>query len=454
MEALVKRSTLALKAETSALTGDADSSGTTVTGNATSFTTELVVGDFIGNFTNGWRRVVAIASDTSLTVDSAFTVALSTSSLSKQAYGVDPTVASADVVEFVAPFTFDPTRDQLERNTVKNTFEKQPKITGDESVGGEINLELHGSGTAGVAPESDPLWLSAMGERRASSASTTHGTNPCTTTSIELVAGGGANFKVGEAILIDPAGSDAYEVAFITAIATDTLTVSPALSTAPGTGVDVGAGVHYFNTLNEPFSFWAQYWRGDITKETYKGNKVAALAVDFNVGQLVQPKFTCEGKDTGDPASESYGLGTPTFDSASADPHVARYMAIRVGGTTYPVSSVAFNRANSLTRRKDCTSAGTKKMLRTESEVTGSFSLAYENADIETAFKNGTTAELVIVSSTGAAKLVAGNVYAVRMPLIKYTAIPKSEQDGVYQYDVSFETQPDANGKSIYCSFL
>jgi hypothetical protein len=61
-----------------ALSGHATSSGTSVTGDAsTKFTTELVVGDYIGTTAKGYRKVTAITDAQHLTVASAFDTALS-----------------------------------------------------------------------------------------------------------------------------------------------------------------------------------------------------------------------------------------------------------------------------------------------------------------------------------------------------------------------------------------
>ena len=61
---------------TAALTGTLSSSGTTVTGSGTSFTTELAVGDIIVSDSQT-RRVATITNNTSLTTDAAFSGALS-----------------------------------------------------------------------------------------------------------------------------------------------------------------------------------------------------------------------------------------------------------------------------------------------------------------------------------------------------------------------------------------
>lgn len=454
MEALEKRSTLAIKMEMKALTGTASSSGTAVTGTGTAFNTELKVGGIVGNLTSGFRRVISIASATSMVVDSAYDPVLSSATLQSSDYGVDPTVAAADVMEFI-DFTLESDRGEIVRNVIKNTFDEIEPIFGDETVTGNIQIELHGSGTAGTAPEADPLYHCACGERRISTASTTHATTPCTTTSIVLVTGGGAGFRVGEAIILDPTagGTGAYEVSFITVISTDTLTVSPAFSAAPPTGRAVGAGVHYKISKNELKSIWAQFWRGDITLEKYKGCKVSELTMDFTTGQVANPSFAVQAKETAEPTSANYTLGTPSYDSGK--PHVARYMVVTVGGTLYTVDKIAFSIANELYRILAVTSAGTQKIARTKRTVTGSFSLLYENKDIEAAFRAGTTAELMIVSSDGSANLVLGNTFATKFPKIKYTKATKGKDNGIYKYDVTFKAVMTSGEDSIAAaSFL
>ncbi len=436
MEALERRSTLAVKLEMSALTGTVSSTGTAVTGVGTAFDTELQIGDVIGNDISGYRRVISITDATHLVVDSAFNPELSSGSISKSAYAVDPTIALGDVIEHV-DFTLEPDRAEIARDVKRNTFSELETIMGEETVSGDITVELHGSGTPGTAPEADPLYHCAMGEKRASSASET--ITGSSTTSIKLGSADGVNHRIGEAIMLDPtvAGSGAYEVSFITNIVGDVLTVYPAFSLAPPTGRAIGAGVHYNLSKNELKSLWTQFWRGDITLEQYKGCKVNNLSMDFTSGAIINPKFTIQAKETADPTAANYALGTPAYDSGVV--HLARYMVVRVNDTLYAVDKIAFTVANELFAIKAVTSAGTQKMVRVKRTVTGSFSLLYESKDIEAAFRAGTKVSLMIVSSSGESKLVLGNTFAAKLPQIKYTKATKGKDSGIFKYDVPFK---------------
>lgn len=453
MIATERKSTLAVKLEMTDLVGTVSATGTALTGSGTAFDTALTVGQVIGNDTVGYRSVVAIASGTALTVDTAFDTNFSGATLQKQTYSTDPTIGATNVIEFV-DFTFEPDRGEITRNVVNRSYDEIEPVMGSETVAGNIQCELHGSGTSGVQSELHPLWLCAMGESAATSTTTT--TSGSSTTSIKLATGGGAasKLKIGQHIMLDPtvAGTGAYEVSRVTNIATDTLTVSPAFTLAPPTGRTVYHGIHYRCTVTELPSLWVQYWRGDITKETYRGNKVSSLSLDFTSGQTVNPTFGFQGKDTNLPVSESYTLGTPAYDSGNV--HVARYMALKVGGTTYPVANVKIDIANELYRREDISSAGTKELIRTKRTISGSFSLLYEDKAIETAFRNGTTAELIVASSDGNLNFVPGNTFVMSMPKIKYTKAGKSKDNGLYKYDVTFKAVRTLGEDALWVSFL
>lgn len=350
-------------------------------------------------------------------------------------YGVNPTLASANMMEYLKGSDIPPAYkpDVLERNVVRNTFSKLAGIRGAEfEAGGNVSLELRGSGTAATAPDSDALWECAMGVKNTSTASTTHATTVSTLTAITLVASGGSSFAVGDAVLIDPLGGTAYEVVWVTAISTDQLTVSPAMSSIPGAGVDVGAGVHYKLSTAELKSFWGSLWLGDQERYDFPGSKVDKLSMSFSSGELVTPQFDFQSKNTVAPVAEAYGLGTPSYDSTN--PLVAVNMTVTMAGTSYSVSDIALEVNNNMFKRKDVTSSGISKVIRTGRTVGGSFSLLYEDSVVDDSMRADTELELVVVAGS-----TAGNIFAVRLPKIRYTEIPVSVNEGIYQYDVTFE---------------
>lgn len=356
-------------------------------------------------------------------------------------YGVMPTIASTDVFSLYGTPNFNSTFDQIEDKTIRNTLSKWGTIRGSENVSGDISMPFKGSGTAGTAPPSSVLWECAIGVKNTSTTANTHATNPCTTTSLVLVTGGGAGFAVGDAVLVGG------EVTWVTAKATDTLTVSPALTSAPGFSVAVGAGVHY-KLSSSIKSFAAQFWRGDITREDYTGLVVESFALDFATGQIPNPKVAFMGKAMGTPVAEAYALGTPATETQT--PLVSRNMVVTIGGVSYPVSNIAFDIKNDMYKRLAVTTSGVQEILPTGRGMSGSFSLLYSDKTVEDAFRNNTQAELRIVSGS-----TAGNIFACRIPKMRYTDTAKSEESGCYKYDAKFIAIPTVGeDETSSCSWL
>jgi len=361
-------------------------------------------------------------------------------------YGLDPTIAVGDVIEAAGVPNLNNEFELKERTVVKNTFSTLESVRGSESASGEIPVEPKGSGTAGVAPDADALFEAAIGIKTVTSASTTNATAASATTVVELVAGGVAamGIVVGDAIYLPTVGTG--EVVWVISIATDALTVSPALSSAPGLGVAVGAGVHYKLSNAGLKSFWTEFWRGDITKETYPGNTVESLALNFSTGEIATAVMSLQGQKALAPVTEAYGLGTPVFDSTT--PIVAVNMVLTVGGVSTPLSALSLELANTLLRKMDMTTSGTQKILQTKRKLTGSFNLLYESKAIEDDFQADTKSEIRIVGGS-----VAGNILAIRLPLVRYTATPKSDDSGTFKYDVAFEAVPSSVGDDELTSY-
>lgn len=345
-------------------------------------------------------------------------------------YGTNPTLAAADIIEFTKDTNTPIYKPELkERNIVRNTFSSLDPVLGPElSAEGSIGVELHGSGTRGTATESGPLWQCAIGTMTDKTGSTTVAT-AASGTSFTLTAA--TNFAIGDAITVIIATIP--EVTWITNLVSVTVTCSPALSVTPSVGAVVkNDGIHYTLSVADLKSFWLSLWRGDTVREDSSGCMVSKLDMDFSVGEIIIPKFSFSAKDTKAPVTEVYGLGTPSYDTA--DPLVATLMKVRVGGTTYDCSKVAFGIDNTQAKRQAVTTSGITKIVRVDRKITGSFSLLYENKTIEDAMRASTKSELVIVAGS-----TEGNIFAVRFPSIRYTDTPKSVVDGLYQYDVAFQ---------------
>ena len=419
-------------------------------------------------------------------------------------FNTDPTISSTNVIR-VAEINVNDEYEQIKWDEVVNTKDEMPALRGAESVSGDITINMRSCATEGAAPEGDVLYECALGSKSQSTASTCAAS--CTTTLIKVKAGDGSKFAVGDALAViiptattytttsgstttvikfanDPAdfaigdvvqvpngaGTSLIEATQITAIdhSAKTITVSPALTGAPDSGVtvkkatievtwitskstddlsisptlsaapdqytDLRAGTFYKFTLNDLPSFWLTYWRGDVVEENYGGNKISQLEMDLTIGQIVKPKFTFGGVSC-TKASGSYSLGSPTLTSGY--PLVAMSQSIKIGGTTYNCDRFNLRITNEIYDDKDITSSGIKQKIHTGRKVEGSFSLLHRSLDIYEMFKNETTAEAVII--IGRNGFVTGQCVALRIPKMKFVKTPVGADNKLFKYDVSWE---------------
>lgn len=368
-------------------------------------------------------------------------------------YGVNPTLAGTNMFEFV-DCTLDYDEEYLRSERIRNSKSQFEGVLGSETVAGDVTVELHGVVTNGQPPETDPMWQGVFGTYRTNTTATTS-TSGNTTTQITVTAGTGYN--AGDIVMVDPSagGSGAYEVVFITTKASATqLNVTPYLTTsAPGTRTVYGGRQYLLNagtgaTGDALPSLFFGYWRGDVTSYGFGGCKIASLAIDFTAGQPVRPRFSIQGQAVATLTSSSNTM--TGYAPQTAQMMIARYMDIKLSGavTNTPLVSLSLNITNDLQRMMDMTTAGTQNILQTARSVTGSFSLMYENKDIEDAFRAGTTATLMVACSSPAANgyLVLGNTFAIFLPKIKYTKAGKSNDNGMWRYDISFEAIAGGTG--------
>jgi hypothetical protein len=126
------------------------SSSTTITGNGTSFQTDLVVGDFI-SFGGTLRRVTAIASQVSLTVDASTTVTGSTIDR------VSTTILEPENTSLIFPLPYYAIKDVrsalLANDTIYTVYER---FSGTATTSGSPTLTVStSSGTMASAAETD-----------------------------------------------------------------------------------------------------------------------------------------------------------------------------------------------------------------------------------------------------------------------------------------------------------
>lgn len=158
-------------------------------------------------------------------------------------YGTIVHPAATDAIQHQKA-SFDYSQDRITRADKTSNRSMRERITHRKQVTWNVDLYILPSGTGVTAPDIGHALEFTFGSVRTVANATTHGTTPCTVTSLVLTTGGGAGFAVGDACGVLTAAG-VLEVSFVTAVSTDTLTISPALSAIPAVSTAVKGSISY-----------------------------------------------------------------------------------------------------------------------------------------------------------------------------------------------------------------
>ena len=411
------------------------------------------------------------------------------------AYGVDP-ATTPKVLETSGTPTFSDTYDTIERDIVRQAFSTYAPIRGVENTSGSFAVEAHGSGTYDTPLESWMAYRAAFGyligpntdEADAAIAFTLtvqtltlsddlSYTDPQMKTGT-LTMASTADLVVGYPFRIyDSTGNTLKLAGFITGVTTDTsidiITSSSdaSVSILDTDELDVG---FMFTLRNEDLdqvvalpSLAMNYYRGDITKETYVGNIITEFSLDMSTGQLILPSFSWEGK-TVSYEETSYGGGTTTYDSSTTSPLVMKLSDIFMedeDGNVYQdcISNIQITITNEVFKKQCVATSGIGKVIRTKRTVVGSLNSFYEGKDFQDDFKNEKTYKLraIVGYSTGTDidghtqdTDDIGNILAISIPQLKFSEVGIDEDSGIFKYNASFSCEPVDGDDEILLSWL
>lgn len=167
-------------------------------------------------------------------------------------------------------------------------------LIGKEAVKGSHSAYLRHSGVEGQEPQIGILYESIMGSKYVASVeyATIAG---CTTTVLKLGAGIGANFQVGQPLLIKDS-TNGYSIRNIASISGDDLTLNFKLTTAPGATVSLGKAVQYIPAAQgHPTFSTTKYLGNGHAIEASAGNTVTELSIKTDAATYGEVDFSFEG---------------------------------------------------------------------------------------------------------------------------------------------------------------
>lgn len=182
----------------------------------------------------------------------------------------------------------------LDNDELLNDIGAAKSAVGKEKVSGKHPAYLRHSGVEGQEPQLGPLYESIMGSKYIVAVEQV--TIASSTVSIIKVGvGNGANFRVGQALLIKD-GVNGYSIRNVKEINGDNLTLNFNLNTAPGTGIELGKAVLYIPAAQGHPAFSTTKWLGNgFGKECSAGNTVTDFSVKAAANGYGEVEFSYEG---------------------------------------------------------------------------------------------------------------------------------------------------------------
>lgn len=202
--------------------------------------------------------------------------------------------AGSDFIPLRAGFSVAPNLEEIASDEISNNLGSTKSYTGKESPSGSHPIYLKASETAGQAPEYGLMIESLLGDK--SVASTEYPTVSSSTTSLLKVNTGiGANFEVGECVMIKD-GTNGYSMRNIASISGDDLTLNFKVTAAPASGVNLGKAVLYkpATTGIPTFTSWI-YRSSGAAIEMVAGCRTSNMTMDLTAGQQAAATFAYEG---------------------------------------------------------------------------------------------------------------------------------------------------------------
>lgn len=382
-------------------------------------------------------------------------------------YGISPIMTDKGLaVELSGDVDLQNNYDNIERDIVRKSFSTYAPIRGTQNTSGSMSFELHGSGALNIAPETDVLWECAFGYKLAGATGGIvatadsvldyeTGTTPTGTTElfkIIITLVDASAFTVGRTVMIY-SGTTIRGLGYVSEISSNTMTIISKTNFFSNIVANdsVTEGLVYSlkasdGTVDELPSFSANFYRGNITKESYVGNIVTSMKFNFQTGQIIVPEVSFEGKTvTYIPTTfeDDVTVGTLEYDSNTTSPLVARSVDMiahrndMLESWYMPVSSLNIDLTNEINKLQAVTEEGVFQIMRVKRNVSGQLETYYLNKEFQQAYLDEATYQVGVIAGD-----TIGNIFAFRMPKMKISSLSMSTDNGLYKYSANFSAEP------------
>lgn len=332
----------------------------------------------------------------------------------------------------------------IDNPEMSGSMSPEDPIPGPDEGGWDFSVVLKGSGTIGVAPESGVLLKNIFGIQRIPTGGTVKtGSTPTTT---ELICTG-SNFEINDALLVD-LGGGAWDSAWITDVVAgsgeQTLTLFPALPSAPSPDVNVHPAVIYkMSSLEVNHNTLSLYCYLDGVKYSL-GGCIGNVAFDFKWGEV--PKATFQMKLSNWVAEDAVCPDTPNYDAVKL--FACTGGSFKLGSGEEYIENFSCDLGYNVAQLGAIQSNGYYKTWLNKREPKGSFDPFMNDSSFLTAYKNGTTAQSHVKIGG------PSNMIMLRQPRIMYRDVKAADKEGINTYDIGYRATKTSADDEVFLAFL
>ena len=371
---------------------------------------------------------------------------------------VDPTNGNQAVSVTSDGFAIDASFAVVERNNMTSSIERPTGRLGIKTSSASLTVEAKANTIAGGAPEYDLLMESALGATRAN----TNTITTLTTTNVSAIPVSAiTGLAKGDIVMFKD--SNGYHITPLTSVDAngpaendDTVTCLVPFSVAPAGNTAIEKSTTFYGANSGHPSLTLTAFMEDAFKIQTAGCKVNSLSLEgFEPSSIATFAFGLQGVGYDETASTPSGL-TASYDGA--EPPTVLSACVYKDGVQIPVSAFGFSLENTVAQKlSTCAPNGIVSQKITARAVTGTFTPYMDTGStaLFDAFNAETKFSLfAYIANPGASAGQKKEVVAFYLPVCKITNMPKADADGLMQYNIEFQAEPDATGSSLFISFI
>jgi len=347
----------------------------------------------------------------------------------------------------------DSSKEVLDSDLISEYIGRAKGQHGLQEASGGCSFEWRHSGTEGTAPDFDAIVETALGGTTVNA--TEYDTVAAsTTTVINVDTGEGSNFEVGQFLLVKDSVND-YAIRPIKSIASDALTIEPALDNAPGASVNLGKCILYKGENSDHKHGTFGLYHGNKNRERAIGALVETLTLTIETGQIIKAEVAFSGLST----DYINGVAPHSPSLMSGEGLVGLDVECWIAGTKVDFKSGTLTISNEIKEVLSAKEGSGKVSSRVGARSTEVAIMLYAddaNVDNEDKYQDLTDFAFVLVAGKkdSSGDYEAGKCMGVYMPNCYFAELPRGEEDNILVENAVVRAHRSTGLNEIFLGFV